>query len=179
MSAPSTALQLFQFDNVATGQSLSMNALEKDGQAWFVASDVCAALGLHRTAIRRLDEDEKGVHKTHTLGGIQEVAILNESGLYSLIFSSNKESAKAFKKWVTSQVIPTIRRHGGYINGQEALAPEVQQETIQVIQQEARRVGLNGAEEKEARREALRFMRSSPSYGPGGNPHRKLKGVAR
>lgn len=100
-------MQQFQFDNVATGSSIGISALEKDGQAWFVANDVCNALGLHRTATRRLDDDEKGVHKTHTLGGLQEVAIINESGLYSLIFSSNKAAAKVFKKWITA---PTVKQ---------------------------------------------------------------------
>ena len=173
MSAPSTSLKPFQLDNVATGSSFSLNALEKDGQVWFVANDVCAALGLHRTATRRLDADEKDVHKTHTLGGLQETAIINESGLYSLIFSSNREQARYFRKWVTSVVIPSIRAHGGYINGQEALATEDQRETLQAVQQEAQRVGLICAEEKEARSGALRLMRGTRSYGPGGNPRRK------
>lgn len=172
-------MQLFQFENVATGQSIGLSALEKDGQAWFMASDVCKALDLDRTAIRRLDEDERGLHSTHTLGGTQQLAIINESGLYSLIFASRKESAKVFKKWVTATVIPSIRKHGGYINGQEALAPEAQQETLQVIQNEALRVGLNCAEEKQARSETLRWMRSTPSYGPGGDPRRKKRKMPR
>jgi prophage antirepressor-like protein len=86
--------------------------------------------------------------------------IINESGLYSLAFASRKDSAKAFKKWITATVIPSIRQHGGYINGQEALAPEAQQETLQVIQNEALRVGLNCAEEKQARSDAFRLMGS-------------------
>ncbi|WP_051295187.1 BRO-N domain-containing protein [Azonexus hydrophilus] len=179
MNAPSTSLQVFQFDNVATGASLSLNALEKDGQVWFVANDVCKALGIHPTSTRRLEEDEKGLHKTQTLGGLQQVVIINESGLYSLIFSSNKEQARAFRRWVTSQVIPSIRKHGGYINGQEALGAEDQQATLQVIQQEAERARAKHYEDKEARSDALRFMGRTPSYGPGGNPRKKLKGAAR
>lgn len=172
-----TSMQLFQFQDVDGGRSIALSALEKDGQAWFVANDVCAALGLHRTATRRLDEDEKGVHKTHTLGGLQQVAIINESGLYSLIFSSNKEEAKRFKKWVTSVVIPSIRQHGGYINGQEGQALADQAQTLQVIQKEAQRVGLNCAEEKEARREAFKLMSGGRSYGPGGR--KGLRGARR
>lgn len=179
MNTPCTSLQMFQFDNVATGASISLNALAKDEQVWFVASDVCKALGLHPTATRRLEEDEKGLHKTQTLGGLQQVVIINESGLYSLIFSSNKEQARAFRRWVTSQVIPSIRKHGGYINGQEALGAEDQQATLQVIQQEAERTRAKHYEEKEARSEALRMMRRPHSYGPGGNPRRKLKVAAR
>lgn len=159
-------MQLFQFQNDCTGKSMAVSVLEKGGQAWFVATDVCTALGLHRTAIRRLDDDEKDVHKTHTPGGLQEVAVINESGLYSLIFSSNKAAAKTFKKWVTKDVIPSIRKHGGYINGQEVLKPEDLQETLQVIHEEARRVGQCALEEKDARADTFRFLKT------GRLPHR-------
>jgi prophage antirepressor-like protein len=98
------------------------------------------------------------VHKTHTLGGLQEVAIINESGLYSLIFSSNKAAAKVFKKWITSVVIPSIRQHGGCINGQEGLAQEEQAQTLQVIQDEAQRLRARFVEERDARSDAHRFM---------------------
>uniref|UniRef100_Q47D35 BRO, N-terminal n=1 Tax=Dechloromonas aromatica (strain RCB) TaxID=159087 RepID=Q47D35_DECAR len=151
--------KLYQFDNVATGDSFALSALDKDGQAWFIAADVCKALGLDRTATSRLDEDEKGVCSTHTLGGIQQVAIISESGLYSLIFRSRKELAKRFKKWVTSVVIPSIRKHGGYINGQEALSQPAQEVAIQAIQDQAQRVRAQHYEEKNDRREALRFIR--------------------
>lgn len=181
MISPDHSMQQFRFDNVATGKTLSISAIEKDGQAWFVANEVCKALDIknHRQALTRLDDDEKGVITSDTLGGRQQVSTINESGLYSLIFSSNKAAAKVFKKWVTSVVIPSIRQHGGYINGQEALKGEDQAQTLQVIHQEAQRVGLNCAEEKEARSETLRFMRGTPCYGPGGNPRRKKKGVGR
>lgn len=179
MSAPSTPLQVFKFDNVATGANLSLNALEKDGQVWFVASDVCGALGIvnSRDALTGLDDDEKGVATTDTLGGRQQVATVNESGLYSLIFRSRKAEAQRFKKWVTSQVIPSIRKHGGYINGQEALGAADQQQTLQIIQQEAERVGMCAQEEREARSATLKWLGRTPSYGPGGNPRRKLKGA--
>lgn len=133
-------MQEFKFDNVATGDNFSISALEENGQAWFIAGDVCKALGIHPTATRRLDDDEKGLRTMQTLGGPQQVTVINESGLYSLIFTSRKESAQQFKRWVTSVVLPAVRQHGGYINGQEALPREDQAETIQVIQQEAERV---------------------------------------
>lgn len=161
-------MQLFQFDNSATGDTIALSALDKDGQSWFVAADVCKALGLHRTATRRLDDDEKDVHITHTLGGAQRITIINESGLYSLIFSSTKESAKRFKKWVTSVVIPSIRQNGGYINRQEALSKPAQEATLQVIQQEAKRVGLCAVEEQEARSATFKLMSRSPSYDKHG-----------
>ena len=86
-----------------------------DNAPWFVATDVCSAIDVDRTAIRRLDDDEKGVHLTHTLGGDQKISIINEYGLYSLILSSRKPEAKAFKRWITHEVIPSIRKHGAYM----------------------------------------------------------------
>ena len=91
------------------------------GDPWFVASDVCEALtiGNSRDAVGRLDDDEKGVGTIDTLGGKQDVSIINESGLYSLIMTSRKPEAKRFKKWVTSEVLPAIRKTGSY-----AVAPK-------------------------------------------------------
>lgn len=86
-------------------------------EPWFVAADVCEALelsGRHRNFLRMLDEDEKGAHIVSTLGGPQEIQIVSESGLYSLIFKSRKAEAKRFKKWVTSVVLPAIRKHGRF-----------------------------------------------------------------
>lgn len=154
-------MQLFKIDNVATGDSFALSALEKDGQAWFVAADVCKALGLQnsRQSLATLDDDEKGVCTTDTLGGRQQVATVNESGLYSLIFRSRKESAKRFKKWITSVVIPSIRKHGGYINGQEGLSQPALAVAIQEVQDQAQRVRTQHYEEKYARRDAFRFLR--------------------
>ena len=88
----------------------------KDGEPWFVASDVCRALEIanNRDALTRLEQDEKGVALTDTLGGTQEVTIVNEPGLYALVLGSRKPEAKAFKRWVTHEVIPSIRKHGMY-----------------------------------------------------------------
>lgn len=96
-----------------------------DDEPWFVASDVCDALelvGRSRNFTRMLDEDEKGAHIVSTLGGDQEVQVVNESGLYALIFKSRKAEAKRFKKWVTSEVLPAIRKHGRYEDQQGRLA---------------------------------------------------------
>ena len=88
----------------------------EDGSVWLVAKDVCEVLGIanSRDAIRDLDDDEKGVVTADTLGGPQEVAIISESGLYKTTFKSRKPEAKAFTKWVTSDVIPSIRKTGSY-----------------------------------------------------------------
>lgn len=82
----------------------------------FVAKDVCDVLGIekHRDAMSRLDDDERGSVLVDTLGGQQEMAAVNESGLYTLIMRSRKSAAKRFRKWVTAEVLPSIRRTGQY-----------------------------------------------------------------
>jgi prophage antirepressor-like protein len=92
--------------------------LDDTGNPWFVAMDVCRALDLsnHRSSLALLDDDEKGVHTVDSLGGPQEMIVISEPGLYSLILRSRKPEAKAFKRWVTHEVIPSIRRTGQYTN---------------------------------------------------------------
>ena len=90
----------------------------------FVAADVLAALALDRKALERLDDDEKGVNSIHTPGGEQEVTVVNESGLYGLILGSRKPQAKVFKRWVTHEVLPTIRRTGSYSTHQASGSPQ-------------------------------------------------------
>lgn len=87
-----------------------------NNEPWFVAKDVCAALGIvnHLDAISRLDDDEKGGSVVATPSGEQTMKVVNESGLYNLIFQSRKAEAKLFRKWVTSEVLPSIRRTGSY-----------------------------------------------------------------
>ena len=90
---------------------------DNNGEPWFVAKDVCDALDISnsRDALSRLDEDEKGVGLIDTLGGSQEMSIISESGLYSLSLGSRKPQAKPFKRWITHEVIPIIRKTGGYV----------------------------------------------------------------
>lgn len=87
-----------------------------DGEPWFVAKDVCDALGIenNRNAASRLDDDEKGASIVRTPSGEQQMTTVNESGLYSLIFQSRKPEAKKFRKWVTGEVLPSIRKTGKY-----------------------------------------------------------------
>ncbi len=94
----------------------SVRVLNVDGDPWFVLADVCKVLDIANVgnASARLDDDEKGVRNVDTLGGTQQVTIINESGLYSLILTSRKEAAKRFKKWVTAEVLPAIRKTGSY-----------------------------------------------------------------
>ena len=101
---------LIQFDFSAH----SVRVILRDGNPWFVAADVCASIGIKTEQTRRLDDDEKDLHLTQTPSGQQEMTIINESGLYSLILGSRKPEAKKFKKWVTSEVLPAIRKTGSY-----------------------------------------------------------------
>ena len=102
------------FNNSEFGQ---IRTIEIDGEPWFVGNDVAKSLGYTnpRDAIlNHVFADDKGVEKLDTLGGAQNMTVINESGMYSLIFNSRLESAKKFKHWVTSEVIPSIRKTGGY-----------------------------------------------------------------
>ena len=94
----------------------SIQIVVKQYEPWFVASDVAKVLGYRNAsdAARLLDDDEKGTHNLRTLGGEQKVIIVNESGLYALVLKSRKPEAKPFRRWVTSEVLPTIRKTGGY-----------------------------------------------------------------
>lgn len=96
-------------------------------EPWLVGKDVANALGYERTAdaIRKhVDPDDKGVAKMETPRGMQDYTIINESGLYSLVLSSKLPGAKKFKRWVTAEVLPSVRKHGGYIVGQENMSDE-------------------------------------------------------
>lgn len=88
----------------------------KDEAVWFVAADVCRVLDIINPtmAVGRLDDDEKGLSSIETLGGNQQMVVVNEAGLYSLILTSRKPQAKEFKRWVTHDVLPSIRKHGLY-----------------------------------------------------------------
>lgn len=93
-----------------------VRTITQKGEIWFVAKDVCEVLELGDVskAVSRLDDDEKGTNSIPTLGGNQEMLMVNEFGLYSLILGSRKPEAKAFKRWITHEVIPSIRKTGKY-----------------------------------------------------------------
>lgn len=97
-----------------------VRTLEKGGEPWWVLADVCKVLEVSnsRNVSARLEEDEKGVHQMYTPGGMQNVTVINESGLYAVILRSDKPQAKPFRKWVTSEVLPSIRKHGAYMTEQ-------------------------------------------------------------
>ena len=101
------------FENKQFGK---VRVMEKGNEPWFIAKDVCDVLEIKnsRDAFARLDEDEKGVGSIDTLGGKQDLQIINEYGLYSLVLGSRKKEAKEFKRWITHEVLPSIRKHGMY-----------------------------------------------------------------
>lgn len=148
--------QLTIFENKEFGE---IRTVTIDNEPWFVGKDIATALGYAkaRNAISThvSDEDKKDAPIQGNLGGIQNMTIINESGLYALIFGSKLESAKRFKRWVTSEVLPSIRKHGGYISGQDTLsddelmarALQVAQRKIEerdkVIEQQSRKIELD------------------------------------
>ena len=103
-------LQVFNY-----GES-PVRTVMMDGEPWWVLADVCRVLNLtnSRMTTKQLDEDEKGVSQIYTPGGNQGMTVINESGLYKVILRSDKPEAKAFSRWVTHEVLPTIRKTGSY-----------------------------------------------------------------
>lgn len=126
------------FNNPEFGE---IRTIEQNGEPWFVLKDVCESFGEqnYRRVSARLDEEEKGVSQIATPGGMQNMTVVSEAGLYSALFAMQPEKArgvdesyiakrqeqlKRFRKWVTSEVLPSIRKNGGYIAGQEQLTPQ-------------------------------------------------------
>lgn len=104
-----------------------IRAVDIDGEPWFVGKDIAQVLGYGDTdqALRRhVDDEDKLTRQINGSGQSRAMTFINESGLYSLILSSKLPTAKVFKRWVTSQVLPSIRKHGGYITGQQVLPPD-------------------------------------------------------
>lgn len=93
-----------------------IRTLQNDGEIWWMLADVCKVLEIKnpRNVAARLDDDEKGVRLVDTLGGAQNITVINEPGLYSVILRSDKPEAKQFKRWVTHDVLPSIRKNGSY-----------------------------------------------------------------
>lgn len=119
---------ILTFTNMEFG---NIRIVEKDGELWFVASDICQRFGEtnRNRAMQELDDDEKGYTQIQTAGGVQHVSIINEPGLYALLFAMQPEKARgvseayiqnrqnklrAFRRWVTHDVLPSIRKHGMY-----------------------------------------------------------------
>lgn len=137
------ALKIFEHETFG-----SIRAFERNGLPWFVAKDVCDCLDIRTNdAANSLDEDEKGYESVVSLGGAQQTLIISEPGLYSLILRSRKPEAKAFKRWITHEVIPSIRRHGVYATPQTVEAMLSDPDTTIKI--------LTALKEERAQRQAL------------------------
>ncbi len=124
--------EIVQFDF----RGSEVRVIDENGEPWFVAKDVCECLGLSDTnkALLKLDEDEKLTRKVFGSGQGRNMMVVSESGLYSLIFRSNKPEAKVFKKWVTSEVLPSIRKTGGFQsprNQETLISPQLIDKYIQ------------------------------------------------
>ena len=120
-------IQIFNYQNK------QVRTVEKDGEPWWVLKDVCEVLEInnHKMTAQRLDGDEVSqTDLTDSLGRQQSTTIINESGLYNVIFRSDKPQAKPFRKWVTSEVLPAIRKHGGYLTPEKVEEALLNPDTI-------------------------------------------------
>lgn len=111
-------MQTFNYDNN------QVRTVMQDGEPWFVLKDVCNVLGIanDRNVAARLDNDERGVYQMDTLGGTQKMNIINEWGLYNIILRSDKPQTKSFRRWVTHEVLPAIRKSGSYTDTENKFA---------------------------------------------------------
>ena len=139
------------FDNGEFGSIRAL--LDENGEPCFVTKDVLGILELDRTALRKLDDDEKGVDLIHTLGGNQEVSTVTEPGFYKLVMRSRKPEAKAFQRWVTHEVLPALRRDGGYMVARDETPEQTMARAVLLAQQtidrqKSRIAGLEAENEK-------------------------------
>ena len=125
-SSTTAAPEVTVFKNLVHPEFGELRTVEIDGEPWFVGKDVATALGYvnpTKAAREKVYQEDRGVSKIDTPSEAQQMTIINESGLYSLILSSKLPSAKDFKRWVTSEVLPSIRKNGAYIRNQENMTP--------------------------------------------------------
>lgn len=152
------SLEIFKFDEKR------LHTVIENDQPMFVARDICKILGIKsvKHALRRLDEDEGGVLVIPTLGGKQKINAVNESGLYGLIFQSRKSNARKFRKWVTSEILPKVRNHGGYIN------PSATSEQVSNLQSQLHNLSIEAKHYKmlyENESQAVEIWKAKSVYG--------------
>lgn len=137
-------IQIFKFNDHP------VRIIEKDGEPWWVAKDVCDILELCDVSmsVASLDDDEKGTSKVCTPGGIQSMTVVNEPGLYSLVLRSRKPQAKAFQRWATHEVFPAIRKTGSY-----SMTPQLPQNYLEaleaLVEKEKERLALSAKIEED------------------------------
>lgn len=130
--------ELMVFQNPEFG---GIRIIEQDGEPWFVGRDVATALGYknsRQALATNVDADDWGVQKMDTSSGTQEMTIINESGLYALVMGSKLPTAKKFKRWVTKEVLPSIRKTGGYTNKPMTVAENLAAQAQLLVEQEKR-----------------------------------------
>jgi prophage antirepressor-like protein len=141
---------------------------QENGEIWFVGKDACNVLGIknHKQTLERLDSDERGWYKTDTPGGKQSSIIISESGLYKIIFQSNKPNAKSFTNWVTKEVLPSIRKYGKYesnvITAHERILRIIKEKEEEYEMVKGEKLGL-AKRERELRQEIKYLINSNPA----------------
>lgn len=156
-------LQIYNF------QDNAVRTTQLDGEMWWIAKDVCSILGLSNPtkALRCVDADDLTLLKVRAGGQDRELNILNEAGLYTLILRSNKPQAKAFKRWVTHEVLPRIRRTGAYFPsapGGESRGRQADEiaARLTLLEEEVKRLKLDRAAEQNAKRLPGDFPKQPP-----------------
>ncbi|RPE75624.1 anti-repressor protein [Curtobacterium sp. PhB137] len=144
------AIDVFRYDGAEVRIVIS-----EAGEPWFVAADICRVLGIvnARDALNRLDEDEKGVGTTDTLGGSQQVNIVSEAGVYGLTWTSRKPEAHSFRRWIKHEVLPSIRRTGSY-----AVTPTLPKSYAEALRELAGTVEQNAALEAKVAADAPKVL---------------------
>ena len=139
-----------------------IRTVEIDGEPWFIGRDVARILGYanpNDALAKHVDEEDKGVAKCDTPGGVQELAVINESGLYSLVLSSKLPNAKQFKHWVTAEVLPSIRKHGAYMTPETLekalLNPDGMIKVLQALKEEQEKNKALASENEQMKPKAL------------------------
>lgn len=159
-----TAIMPFEF------QGKQFRTARVNDQVVFIAKDVCVSIELSDIpqAIARIDDDEKGMVVVPTPGGRQKMTYVTESGMYELIFMSRKPEAKAFKKWVTKEVLPSIRKTGKYVFGEHT--PTKDHLLVPVQKNNSKRVNAKNYTEG-GKEEIVRYNRESCKHFTGREPH--------
>lgn len=145
-------------------KSSEVRTVELNGEPWFALKDVCAVLGIsnHKMTAQRLDADEVSLTDlTDSMGRQQETTVINESGLYNVILRSDKPEAKPFRKWVTSEVLPSIRKHGAYMTPQKIEEALLNPDTIISLAQQLKEEKAKTAKLAPAAEYAQNFLLAS------------------
>lgn len=179
------AIQIFNFN------SNTIRVIERDGDPWWVAKDICDYFGdtnRNRT-MQALDEDEKGYTQMTTPGGMQSMAIINEAGLYTMLFAmqpekgrgvsdeyiaERQEKIKTFKRWITHEVIPAIRKHGGYLTPAKAKEVLLNPDTIIALATELKKA-YNERDEAYRVRHMISQKREATACARLGHAYRQIK----